>query len=629
MPNNNNQNKNILAIFLRKSKVYAKGTYVYITSTIRRKLIAIISLTVFVSIAILIYIALAIFEENMTNMIIFLHSKATGILSSEVKSTINSYKTKTIECTKFGNKEDLRFGECADFLYLSRLSSDSSGTIRTSKQLMNDNLLKKLDIDQVKFKKSVRDLKISIPRKEFYIHNITSIFNHVLWFISVPQGGSLYVSVIQVTRLYKNFSEKNEGGSESIYTSYLVSSDGSLILHPDKNMLINSKNMLAHPVVFKMYEGKARNGVLQFEEKNGKYFGSFERLDQIGVGVISSIPEKLALEGVNAVRWGSVLISVIILSGAILFIYFFSNTISRPLQLLSNAAEKIGDGEYDHQLQVKTRDEVGELTKVFNLMVHGLKEREKLKGALNKFVNEEIANQVLQGEIKLGGERKEATILFMDIRGFTAISEKLQPEEVVDFLNEYMTLMVGIISHTGGVVDKFIGDAIMAIWGAPVPKGNDIENCLNATLMMRKNIVDFNMQRKKKKKFPIMFGCGVNTGPVVSGQIGSPDRHEYTVIGDAVNLASRIEVLSKHFAVDVLITENTYNMVKDIFLVAAMEKVKVKGKSRTQTVYALLGRKDDPQTPKNVKALRERIGTKYESASKNSVDIEEKKYEII
>ena len=161
----------------------------------------------------------------------------------------------------------------------------------------------------------------------------------------------------------------------------------------------------------------------------------------------------------------------------------------------------------------------------------------------------------------------------MDIRDFTAMSEKLQPEEVVEFLNEYMTLMVEIISKTGGVVDKFIGDAIMAIWGAPVPKGNDVENCLNATLMMRQNIAGFNAERKKRKQPPIMFGCGINTGSVISGQIGSPDRHEYTVIGDAVNLASRIEALSKHFAVDIIITENTYNIVKDTFSVVSMGKV--------------------------------------------------------
>ena len=625
----NNKNKHSLTTALENIKKYTKGSYFYVTLTIRRKLIAIISLTVFVSIAILIYIALAIFEENMTNMIIFLQSKATGILANEVSNTINSYQVKTIECTTFGDQENLRSARCSDFLYLARFSSKKNETIHINKQLINDKLLKKLAINRTKFKKEIRNLQAHISRKEFYIRNITSSFNRVLWLMSIPHDSSLYVSVIQISQLYNNFSEKSTGGSESIYTSYLVNSDGNLILHPKKDALFEAKNILSHPVVSKMYEGKARNGVLRFTENNNKYFGSFERLDHIGIGVISSIPEKMALEGVNAVRWGSVLIAIIILSVAILFIYFFSDTIARPLQLLSNAAEKISNGEYEHKLQVKTRDEVGELTKVFNLMAHGLQEREKLKGALNKFVNEEIANQVLQGEIKLGGERKEATILFMDIRGFTAISEKLQPEEVVDFLNEYMTLMVGIISDTGGVVDKFIGDAIMAIWGAPVTKGNDIENCLNATLMMRKGIVNFNTQRKKKKQFPIMFGCGINTGPVVSGQIGSPDRHEYTVIGDTVNLASRIEALSKHFAVDILITDNTYQLVKNIFSVAVMNKVKVKGKSKTQKFYALLGRKDDPQTPENIETLRKNIGTKYEPASKKSVNIQEKKYEII
>ena len=192
----------------------------------------------------------------------------------------------------------------------------------------------------------------------------------------------------------------------------------------------------------------------------------------------------------------------------------------------------------------------------------GLEEREKMKDAFGKFVNKEVAEQVLRGELRLGGERKEAAILFSDIRSFTAISERLEPEEVVEFLNEYMTRMVNCVNNTNGVVDKFIGDAIMAIWGAPVSHGNDIENAVNAALMMRHELTIFNQSRGGPRKPVIKIGCGINDGPVLAGQIGSEDRMEYTVIGDAVNLASRIESLTKPFGVDILISQDAYERVK-------------------------------------------------------------------
>ena len=618
---------------IRNTAYYLRLAYGYLTSTIRNKLIAIISLMVLASVTILIYISLVIFEENMTNMIVFLHSKATNILANEVESKVENYKKGTIYLARYGTKYDLKArSEYSDFLYSASLKIGSHNTVRVRKKLINDRLLKALKIDRSELQKKIKNLQGRVSPKEFQVQNIAPLSNKAFWFISIPRKNLIFISIIYINKLYETFSGKSRGGDDSMYTSCLVDFNGNLLLHPKKDMLLKPVNMLTHPVVHRMFSGKFNNGVLKFDDGQEVYFGSFERRDRMGMGVISSIPESLALEGVNAVKWGSVLISVIIVSTAILFIYFFSNTISRPLRVLANAAGRVNRGEYDHSLKVKTRDEVGKLTRAFNTMTNGLKEREKLKGALNKFVNEEISNQVLRGEIKLGGERKEATVLFMDIRDFTALSEKLEPEQVVEFLNKYMTLMVDVISKTGGVVDKFIGDAIMAVWGAPVPKGNDVENCINAALLMRQKMIAFNKKRKQNKKAAIAFGCGVNTGPVISGQIGSPDRHEYTVIGDTVNLASRIEALSKPFAVDILIAENTYQLVKDQFSVVPMSKVKLKGKSKPQRVYALLGRQDDPKAPATIEELRKRIGRTYEPSSEKPRPAkkgEEKKYEIV
>jgi adenylate cyclase len=240
----------------------------------------------------------------------------------------------------------------------------------------------------------------------------------------------------------------------------------------------------------------------------------------------------------------------------------------------------------------------------------------------------------MRDELTLGGERKSVAILFSDIRSFTAISEKLQPEEVVEFLNHYMTRMVECVNRTHGVVDKFIGDAIMAVWGTPVSKGNDTENAVNGALLMRASLMEFNRDRGGARKPVIRIGCGINTGEVLAGQIGSEDRMEYTVIGDAVNLASRIEALNKPFGTDILISGDSLALVKDVFAVERMQSIKVKGKEEPQQIYAVLGRRDDPARPKSLEELRNALGIKVESFKRRHDDAadpdhEEVKYEII
>ncbi|MBL8994617.1 MAG: adenylate/guanylate cyclase domain-containing protein, partial [Spirochaetia bacterium] len=226
-----------------------------------------------------------------------------------------------------------------------------------------------------------------------------------------------------------------------------------------------------------------------------------------------------------------------------------------------------------------------------------------------RFVNKEIAEMAAKGELKLGGERREAAVFFSDIRSFTAISEKLQPEEVVEFLNQYFTRMVGLVHHHKGSVDKFIGDAIMALWGVPISHGNDCENAILCSLAMRKNLMEFNEERAKEGKFPLKIGMGINYGPLLSGQIGSEDHISYTVIGDTVNLASRIEALNKPFGTDLLITQDAYEKTRGLFDVAPMQKIKVKGKEDVQQIYAVLRAVGDESGPKTIEALREMLGT--------------------
>jgi adenylate cyclase len=263
-------------------------------------------------------------------------------------------------------------------------------------------------------------------------------------------------------------------------------------------------------------------------------------------------------------------------------------------------------------------------------MGRGLAERERIKETFGRFVNKEIAEQALTGKIALGGVRKTATIMFSDIRSFTAISERLAPEAVVEFLNEYMTRMVDCVERTHGVVDKFIGDAIMAVWGASVTQGSpeaDALESVKAMILMRRSLMEFNRGRGSDDKPVIRIGCGVNTGPCLAGQIGSANKMEYTVIGDTVNLASRIESLNKPFGTDILISENTYRLIKKYVIVEPMPPITVKGKAEPLQIYAVVNLVGIVG-PKNLRELRAMLGIAAPTTIVDP-DKEENKYEIL
>ncbi len=435
---------------------------------------------------------------------------------------------------------------------------------------------------------------------------------------------SIVVNYIRLDKVLLAFKAEDRVGHV-----FMINEGGDVIAHQDGEDVLKARNYINLPIVKEMLKSTRGNGQIRYRDENGTVFlGSFWKIGIGGTGVVSTVEEELALRQVYDMQRRNFYLMVIVLTLVIMIVFFFGTSITKPIIRLVDATKRIKEGLYRVDIAAKGKDEIAELTNAFVEMGVGLEEREKMKDAFGKFVNKEVAEQVLRGELRLGGERKDTAVLFSDIRSFTAISERLEPEEVVEFLNEYMTRMVRCINNTNGVVDKFIGDAIMAIWGAPVSHGNDIENAINAALMMRSELAIFNRDRGGPGKPLIQIGCGINAGPVLAGQIGSEDRMEYTVIGDTVNLASRIEALNKPFGTDILISQDAYNRVKDIFNVEAMQQIKVKGKAGPQQIYAVLGRKRDQSSPKNLEELRVLIGIAHNDISPGEVE-EEVKYEII
>lgn len=414
-------------------------------------------------------------------------------------------------------------------------------------------------------------------------------------------------------------------GTGSNNTTLLVDKNAKVLINPD---FASTKTELT--TVKELVKELAENE----QETNTQTVidGVFTAIHQIkgDLFVITTISEKSVYAVINRTTYRIILFSLAVLFIAIILIRIFSNGITNPIKELVAASSKIEHGEFELDIKPRTQDEIGLLTSSFVQMGKGLAEREKLMISFSKFTNKTIAQKAASGELTLGGENRNATIFFSDIRSFTAMSEKMQPNEVVEFLNVYMTKMVECVNKTNGVVDKYIGDAIMAVWGAPESSGSPAQDALNAVsaaLMMRLSLFNYNKERAAKGLLPVKIGCGINSGPVVAGQIGSEERMEYTVIGDAVNLASRTEALNKPFATDILITENTYNLIKDHIIVQEMPGVHVKGKTDAIKMFAvinLVGR----GRPETIEDVRKIIGTAAPDLSKVNTDDEEKKYNI-
>ncbi len=278
--------------------------------------------------------------------------------------------------------------------------------------------------------------------------------------------------------------------------------------------------------------------------------------------------------------------------------FLLALSVSRPIDALRAGTLEVERGNYKHRVNIKTRDEFSQLSKAFNQMVQGLSEKERIRGVMNKVVSTEIADEILKSELQLGGEERTATILFSDIRGFTTLSEGLNPVELLDLLNAYFTKVSGCIDAHRGNIDKYLGDAIMALFGVPVTRNCDAKDAILAALDMIEALNEFNRTLEKERGRAIRVGVGINTGPLVAGLMGASNRMEYTVLGDEVNLAARLEGLTKQYGVQIIISESSFNSLQECLepnadpeiKVRELDVVQVKGKSSPIKIYQVFTR---------------------------------------
>lgn len=262
--------------------------------------------------------------------------------------------------------------------------------------------------------------------------------------------------------------------------------------------------------------------------------------------------------------------------------------ISGPVKKLIKATTEISHGNWDAHVDIGSKDELGELGQSFNQMAKGLKELDYVKQTFQKYVSRQVVEKIMGAPVQelLMGERRHVTIVFSDIRGFTTLSENMNPEEVLKLLNEYFEAMIEVLFKYEGTLDKFLGDGLMAVFGAPIAHPNDSERAVRASLEMLQRLEGFNKARRQKGLVELGTGIGIHSGTAVAGNIGSEIRKEYSVIGDTVNTAARLQGIAG--GNEILISSSTYQEIKDLVHAELLPPQTLKGKADHIEVYRVL-----------------------------------------
>lgn len=305
--------------------------------------------------------------------------------------------------------------------------------------------------------------------------------------------------------------------------------------------------------------------------------------------ILVEIPFQRVRDKIGSL-WTAALLAVAI--GAALgavTVFILAHRVTRPLQAIEQACRSIENGNYQVELPTVSRDEFGSVSKAIVQMAAGLREREAVKTAFARYVSNDILQSIVsKGESpKVEGTRKRVTVLFCDIRGFTTLSERMRPEDVVRLLNSYFERAVDIIFSHKGMLDKFIGDGMMVLFGAPVDDPYQEEHALNAALAIQRAVSELRDEFKAAGLPDIKVGIGIHSGNAIVGNIGSSQRLEYTAIGDTVNFASRLESATKEHGVEILLSEFTAQALTGNTALKKVGSIHLKGKEHEVTAFTV------------------------------------------
>lgn len=370
---------------------------------------------------------------------------------------------------------------------------------------------------------------------------------------------------------------------------FAINSAGSVMMHP----YLAQDTRLAHLPFIQQFVA-TKDGTVHYSWRNRDesaprakiaYLRHFAAWDWI-IGIGDYMENFTAPADAQLVHtlWLVIIFSAVL----ILALLALGLAITKPLVKLAHRVSEFDAVDPVEIKDIRPGGEVGALVDAHNCMVAGIRERNMIKDTFGRYVSRQVQEAILNKEIPLEGTHKKATIVFTDIREFTGLSETLGPEGTIRFLNAYFSRMVDVIIRYEGTIDKFIGDAIMAVFGAPISKNDDAARAVRAAIDLIGALDSFNTERIHQALPPIRMGIGVHTGEVIAGNIGTNERMEYTVVGDAVNLASRTEALTTYYRIPLIITDSTYREIRDSGIrTREIDSVQVKGRRRPVVLYEI------------------------------------------
>ncbi len=307
--------------------------------------------------------------------------------------------------------------------------------------------------------------------------------------------------------------------------------------------------------------------------------------------IVSLTPSSVFTAEAFAIQRNSIYLAVLILLIAIIVVYFQAQNISEPIVHLAGEAKKIQSLDLDDVMFLNSN--VTEIHELINTM------QESQKNLINfsKYVPKGLVNQIIESrqEVEIGGSTKEVTLMFTDVANFTTVSEGLPPQDLMLHLSDYFDMLTHIIIANNGTVDKFIGDAIMTFWGAPLPNPNQTMDACRTALLCQQDLKNMNKFWKRIGKPPFVTRFGINFGNAVIGNVGSSERMNYTAIGDSVNLAARLEGINKMYGTNIIISDLAYARLNSNFIVRPLDVVAVRGKEESTKIFELIGIKGDEQ----------------------------------
>lgn len=279
--------------------------------------------------------------------------------------------------------------------------------------------------------------------------------------------------------------------------------------------------------------------------------------------------------------------SLVFMAVGVWLVFLVSSNLTRPLREIVRVLGEVRHGRFEAKVRVTSNDEIGYTGDMINAMNQGLKERDFIKETFGRYVSSEIRDEILAGRVALEGERKEVTMLFADLRNFTPMVEQTPPREVVSIINRYFERMERAIDEHHGLVLQYIGDEIEAVFGAPLALEDHPLQAVRAGLSMRRHLLDLNEELKNEGRPPLLHGIGIHTGEVLAANIGSPSRVSYALVGDTVNVASRLQGLTKQLGTDIVLSETTHAHVRGDFSFFELPSTAIKGKRGSVTLYSI------------------------------------------